>query len=147
MSKSAKVELLNHVEKLAYFNDDKNYTQISTEAENLDAVRHLTIHSAKGLEFSATFLPYLGAGKMPSSRKQQTCPNPDGMIAGEVGFHDEKKDVCFHGDVASEQLFASIESYIRENEIQYIKIIVAAYLYDDDDIDCNDERQIDEYGD
>lgn len=86
---------LNYVKKLAYFNEDKNYAQIPAEAENLDAVRLLTVHSAKGLEFPAVFLPYLGAGKMPSSRKKQTCPNPDGMIAGEMDFHDEEEECLF----------------------------------------------------
>lgn len=86
---------LNYVKKLAYFNEDKNYAQIPAEAENLDAVRLLTVHSAKGLEFPAVFLPYLGAGKMPSSRKKQTCPNPIGMISGEADFHDEEEECLF----------------------------------------------------
>lgn len=89
------VELLDYVKKLAHFNEDKNYAQIPTEAENLDAVRLLTVHSAKGLEFPAVFLPYLGAGKIPSSPKPQICPNPDGMIAGEIDFHESEEECLF----------------------------------------------------
>ena len=93
--KSPIEELLIYVKKLAVFNEDKNYAQIPVEAENLDAVRLLTVHSAKGLEFPAVFLPYLGKGKIPSNRKPQTCPNPDGMIAGECDFHDAEEECLF----------------------------------------------------
>ena len=86
---------LNYVKKLAYFNEDKNYAQIPPAADNLDAVRLLTIHSAKGLEFPAVFLPYLGAGKMPANRRGQTCPDPDGMIVGDTNFHEEEEECLF----------------------------------------------------
>ena len=72
--KSPMEQLLVYVKKLAHFNEDKNYAQIPTEAENLDAVRLLTVHSAKGLEFPVVFLPFLGKGKIPSNRKAQICP-------------------------------------------------------------------------
>lgn len=88
-------ELLIYVKKLAHFNEDKNYAQIPTEAENLDAVRLLTVHSAKGLEFPAVFLPYLGKGKIPSGRLPQTCPNPEEMIAGDADFHDAEEECLF----------------------------------------------------
>ncbi|MGI8495107.1 MAG: UvrD-helicase domain-containing protein [Pyrinomonadaceae bacterium] len=88
-------ELLIYVKKLAHFNEDKNYAQIPTEAENLDAVRLLTVHSAKGLEFPAVFLPYLGKGKIPSNRQAQTCPNPDEMIAGDADFHEAEEECLF----------------------------------------------------
>lgn len=88
-------ELLNYVKKLAHFNEDKNYAQIPPEAENLDAVRLLTVHSAKGLEFPAVFLPYLGAGKIPSNAKPQVCPNPDGMISAEENFHEAEEECLF----------------------------------------------------
>jgi DNA helicase-2/ATP-dependent DNA helicase PcrA len=87
--------LLNYVKKLAHFNEDKNYAQIPVEAENLDAVRLLTVHSAKGLEFPAVFLPYLGAGKIPSNKKGQICPNPDGMITGDADFHESEEECLF----------------------------------------------------
>lgn len=93
--KSPIEELLIYVKKLAHFNEDKNYAQIPPEAENLDAVRLLTVHSAKGLEFPAVFLPYLGKGKIPSNRKPQTCPNPEEMIVGDEDFHDAEEECLF----------------------------------------------------
>ncbi len=87
---------LEYVKKLAYFNEDKNYAQIPLEAENLDAVRLLTVHSAKGLEFPVVFLPHLGAGKFPNSNSGRiTCPNPVGMIVGETDFREEEEECLF----------------------------------------------------
>jgi DNA helicase II / ATP-dependent DNA helicase PcrA len=87
---------LSYVKKLAVFNEDKNYAQMPAEAENLDAVRLLTVHSAKGLEFPVVFLPYLGAGKFPGGGgRGATCPNPDGMIEGETDFRDEEEECLF----------------------------------------------------
>lgn len=87
---------LDYVKKLALFNEDKNYAQMPAEAENLDAVRLLTVHSAKGLEFPIVFLPYLGAGKFPGGGgRGQTCPNPDGMIAGDTDFRGEEEECLF----------------------------------------------------
>ncbi len=88
-------EFLNYVKKLAWFNEDKNYAQIPAAVENLDAVRLLTVHSAKGLEFRSVFLPYLGAGKIPSNRKGKICPDPQGMTTGETNFHDEEEECLF----------------------------------------------------
>ncbi|MBS1796677.1 MAG: UvrD-helicase domain-containing protein [Acidobacteria bacterium] len=88
-------EFLGYVKKLAWFNEDKNYAQIPAAAENLDAVRLLTVHSAKGLEFRSVFLPYLGAGKIPANRQSKTCPDPAGMIDGETDFHDEEEECLF----------------------------------------------------
>lgn len=88
-------EFLNYIVKLSHFNEDRNYAQIPAEAENLDAVRLLTVHSAKGLEFPAVFLPYLGAGKIPSGRLPQTCPNPDGMIEKESDYHEQEEECLF----------------------------------------------------
>jgi superfamily I DNA/RNA helicase len=88
-------EFLSYVKKLAWFGEDKNFSQIPSVAENLDAVRLLTVHSAKGLEFRAVYLPYLGAGKIPSNRKGQICPTPKGMIAAAEDFHDEEEECLF----------------------------------------------------
>jgi len=86
---------LSYVKKLAYFNEDKNYAQIPAEAENLDAVRLLTVHSAKGLEFPIVFLPLLGAGKLPLRKHTETCPNPAGMIEEESDHHLEEEECLF----------------------------------------------------
>lgn len=124
-------EFLNHVVKLAHFNEDRNYAQIPAEAENLDAVRLLTVHSAKGLEFPVVFLPYLGAGKIPSKRKSQTCPNPEGMIENEIDFHDAEEECLFFVAMsrARDYLHLSRSTKYGEgtsNESKFLKMIAEA---------------------
>lgn len=120
-------EFLAYVKKLALFNEDKNYAQIPAAAENLDAVRLLTVHSAKGLEFRAVFLPYLGAGKIPSNRKGQTCPNPNGMIANEADFHDEEEECLFFVAMsrARDFLHLSRSDYYGETKSNESKFLTA----------------------
>lgn len=135
-------EFLDYVVKLAHFNEDKNYAQIPAEAENLDAVRLLTVHSAKGLEFPAVFLPYLGAGKFPSKRNSQTCPNPDGMIEHDADFHEAEEECLFFVAMsrARDYLHLSRSTKYGEstsNESKFLKTLAgklpAAALVETDD--------------
>ena len=107
---------LDYIKKLAYFNEDKNYAQMPTEAENLDAVRLLTVHSAKGLEFPAVFLPYLGAGKTPSSKHKADCPNPVGMIEGETDFHEEEEECLFFVAMSRARDFLHLSRSLKYGE-------------------------------
>ena len=49
------------------------------EAEALDAVRLLTAHAAKGLEFPVVFVPNLGAGQFPARGRHDGIPEPPGL--------------------------------------------------------------------
>ena len=49
------------------------------EAEALDAVRLLTAHAAKGLEYPVVFLPNLGAGQFPTRGRSDGIPTPPGL--------------------------------------------------------------------
>ena len=55
------------------------------EAEALDAVRLLTAHAAKGLEYPVVFLPNFGAGQFPTRGRSDGIPTPPGLAdaAGE----------------------------------------------------------------
>ena len=50
------------------------------EAEALDAVRLLTAHAAKGLEFPVVFVPNLGAGQFPARGRHDGIPEPPGLV-------------------------------------------------------------------
>jgi DNA helicase-2/ATP-dependent DNA helicase PcrA len=48
----------------------------------MNAVRLMTVHGSKGLEFEAVHVPGLTVSSFPSSNRGQRCPAPDGMIMG-----------------------------------------------------------------
>jgi len=50
------------------------------EAEALDAVRLLTAHAAKGLEFPVVFVPNLGVGQFPARGRHDGIPEPPGLV-------------------------------------------------------------------
>ncbi|MDQ2808645.1 MAG: UvrD-helicase domain-containing protein, partial [Chloroflexota bacterium] len=47
---------------------------------DLDAVRVLTVHASKGLEFPVVYLPGLAAGRFPFKKMWEPCPIPPGLI-------------------------------------------------------------------
>ncbi len=66
---------------------------------DVDAVNVLTIHQAKGLEFSIVFLVGLVSGRFPSSRRSEPVPLPDALInAPPEGsdFHQQEERRLFY---------------------------------------------------
>ena len=54
----------------------------------MDAVRLMTVHGSKGLEFEAVHIPGLTKASFPTSFTGQRCPPPAGMIEGDIGASD-----------------------------------------------------------
>ena len=77
--------LLDRVRRLVRLGDDRDLRQLPAAAQGLDAVRLMTIHGAKGLEFPVTHLPGLNADTIPRKSPAPGCPAPDGMIEGGEG--------------------------------------------------------------
>ena len=77
--------LLDRVRRLVRLGDDRDLRQLPTAAQGLDAVRLMTIHGAKGLEFPVVHIPGLNGDTIPRAPPPPPCPAPDGMIAGAVG--------------------------------------------------------------
>ena len=48
----------------------------------MDAVRLMTVHGSKGLEFEAVHIPGMTIASFPSPYRGQRCPPPIGMIVG-----------------------------------------------------------------
>lgn len=91
-----KREFLEYVRRLEILGDEKQLRQLPTCADGLDAVRLLTIHASKGLEFCAVYVPILGQGHFPSRRQAQACPPPIGMLPdGTEDGHDEEEECLF----------------------------------------------------
>ena len=88
-------EFLKHIRRVAHFGEDKPFAQIPSVAETMEAVRLLTVHAAKGLEFEAVFLPFLGKGHFPGRKQGSVCPTPAGLIELDADFHEEEEECLF----------------------------------------------------
>ena len=76
-------DLLNHVRRLAILSDERELRDLPSAAQAHDAVRLMTIHGSKGLEFKELHLPSLTKASLPSSANvNPPLPPPDGMIEG-----------------------------------------------------------------
>lgn len=91
-----KKHFLDYVRRLKLNNEEKQLRQTPAWADDINAVRMLTIHAAKGLEFSAVHLPTLSERKFPMSNFPQRCQPPVGMLSDEMlDWHDEEEECLF----------------------------------------------------
>ena len=75
---------LDKIRRLERLDDERQFRVIPAEAEGLPAVRMMTIHASKGLEFSAVHLPQIATRAVPGPRRSSTCPAPLGLERLEV---------------------------------------------------------------
>ncbi|MDO9641299.1 MAG: ATP-dependent helicase [Pseudotabrizicola sp.] len=76
---------LDAIRRLIQLADERDLRQIPLAAQGINAVRLMTIHGSKGLEFPVVHIMGLNKGSMPSTARKPACPVPDGMIAGGEG--------------------------------------------------------------
>ena len=97
-------DLLNHVRRLAILSDERELRDLPSAAQAHDAVRLMTIHGSKGLEFKELHLPSLTKASLPGSANvNPPLPPPDRMIEGGAlrGLdvhkegHDEEQECLF----------------------------------------------------
>ena len=91
--------LLERVRRLIRLGDDRGLYQLPAAAQGLNAVRLMTIHGAKGLEFPIVHVPQMNAGTIPRTPPTPPCPPPDGMVEGGQGTAQE----VFRSEQAQEQ--------------------------------------------
>ena len=94
------VRLLDRVRQLVRLGDDRDLRQLPTAAQGIDAVRLMTIHGAKGLEFPVVHIPGLNADTLPRVSRVPPCPLPDGMVEG---AEEDSVLEIFHASHAEEQ--------------------------------------------
>ncbi len=84
--------------------DERELRQLPAAAQGIDAVRLLTMHGSKGLEFPVVHLPGMNSDTLPrSSGLGAGIAPPDGMIEGAAGrgrvaqheAHDEEQECLF----------------------------------------------------
>jgi len=95
---------LDRVRQLVLLAEERDLRQVPAAALDLDAVRLMTVHGSKGLEFEAVHIPGLTVASFPVSNHGQRCPPPVGMIEGAEGLsvsaeaeraHDHEEECLF----------------------------------------------------
>ena len=73
---------LSRIRQMVLLAEERDLRQVPAAALHMDAVRLMTVHGSKGLEFDAVHVPGLTVASFPSNNRGQRCPPPDGMIEG-----------------------------------------------------------------
>ncbi len=97
IGRSKRKQFLARVRRIEALNQDSIYRAVASEATDFDAVRVMTIHGSKGLEFGAVHLPALATRYMPSNRQGNRCPAPPEMshLAMDKDDHDAEEQCLF----------------------------------------------------
>ena len=87
-------QILQWIRRLETFGDERQLRQIPSSASGIDAVRLLTVHASKGLEFGAVYLPALGTTIFPATRKYNPCPPPEEMLSEDPNDSHTDEEEC-----------------------------------------------------
>lgn len=93
----SKKHFLNYVRQLKRSSDDKTIRQTPHWADAIDAVKMLTVHAAKGLEFKVIHLPALSDGKFFAKEGSgKSLSLPSGVLKPEMsGWAAEEEECLF----------------------------------------------------
>lgn len=95
---------LDRVRQIVLLSEERDLRQIPSGALHMDAVRLMTVHGSKGLEFEAVHIPGLTTASFPLPNRGSRCPPPAGMIVGAEGLtvseeskraHDHEEQCLF----------------------------------------------------
>ncbi len=89
---------LDRVRQLVLFAEERDLRQVPAAALHMNAVRLMTIHGSKGLEFEAVHIPGLTVTNIPSSRQGQRCKPPEGMISSVESLSVSEETVRSHAE-------------------------------------------------
>lgn len=84
---------LDWVRRLELFGDERQLRAPPAAANAIDAVRMLTVHASKGLEFDIIHLPALATSYFPATGRYDPCPPPPGLVsrtADEIRLEEEQ---------------------------------------------------------
>lgn len=98
------VRLGERIRRLLRLSDERDMRQLPAAAQGINAVRLMTIHGAKGLEFPVVHLPGMNKGTIPRAASTPACPPPDGLVEGGTGTagelikaaHAEEQECLFY---------------------------------------------------
>jgi DNA helicase-2/ATP-dependent DNA helicase PcrA len=111
---------LARIRRIEALNQDSSYRLVASEASDMDAVRVLTIHGSKGLEFGAVHFPALATRYMPCTRQGIHCPPPPSLrqLAMRPGDHEAEEECLFFVGLSRARDFLSLtraERYTAQN--------------------------------
>lgn len=96
--------LLDRIRRLVLLAEDRGLHRLPHAAGSINAVRLLTIHASKGLEFGVVHIPGLVASGLPRNNIPPRCLPPDGLIQAYPGMsgleavkigHEEEEECLF----------------------------------------------------
>ena len=93
-SKDPKRAFLERIRYLVIVNGHTSLGVPPKAAEGIDAVRLMTVHASKGLEFSVVHLPTLGKGAFPLRWRQPPCPLPDSLLQSDPRADQAVEEKC-----------------------------------------------------
>jgi DNA helicase-2/ATP-dependent DNA helicase PcrA len=95
--RAGRKDALDRIRRLEALNYDSSFRRVASEASDMDAVRVMTIHGSKGLEFRAVHFPALATRYMPTNRQGNRCPPPPSLarLAMQVEDHDAEEQCLF----------------------------------------------------
>ena len=78
--------LLDRIRRLVLLADERDLRELPAAARSIDAVRLMTVHGSKGLEFPAVHIPGMNSDTLPRSPNYvRGCAPPDKMVEGVSG--------------------------------------------------------------
>jgi DNA helicase II / ATP-dependent DNA helicase PcrA len=89
--------LLETIRRLERLDDDRAFRVVPPEADDIEAVRFMTIHACKGLEFRVVHLPVVASRYLPVALQRVRCPAPLGLERLELSKqdHDAEEECLF----------------------------------------------------
>ncbi len=90
-------QFLARIRRIEALNQDTAYRAVSSEATDIDAVRVMTLHGSKGLEFGAVHFPALATAYMPTNRHPIHCHPPQSLshLVMQPSAHDAEEECLF----------------------------------------------------
>lgn len=120
MGESSRKLFLERIRRIEALNEDSAYRAVSSEATDVEAVRVMTIHGSKGLEFRAVHIPALATAYMPNPwRGERISPPPSlAHLAMQRSDHDAEEECLFFVGISRARDFLSLsraEKYTTRN--------------------------------